>query len=409
MVSWNSRDSAKKRCLSPRERARASSRASRRGAPSVVVGDAPASHVDGEALEAGEHRIDVLDEGGIEIGHARAAPRQHLHQALAREQPQRLAQRRARDAELPAQVALGEPAPRLERAVDDQLAQHARGLLDQERRGNRRQRRNFSGARHRCARAVRPVSICIGIWYTIGQSPVTSRKSDAIDMSRLLLALARLCACASRHAAEAIPTKSVRVVVPFAPGGGTDVVARVLGQKLSVILGQQFVIENKARRRRLDRHRPGREGAGRRLHAPPRAHQPRDQPEHLREAAVRYRARFRADLDGRHHADPGGGAAQRAREQPQGAGGARARATRRRSPTTARRATAPCSTSPPSSSSGRTASTRAHPLQGRRPGGDGAHLRRGAARLRDHAVAAAATCGRDARRRSPSRAASAAR
>jgi len=36
------------------------------------------------------------------------------------------------------------------------------------------------------------------------------------------------------------------LIVPFAPGGFTDVVARILGQKLSVSLGQPFVIENKA-------------------------------------------------------------------------------------------------------------------------------------------------------------------
>ena len=46
--------------------------------------------------------------------------------------------------------------------------------------------------------------------------------------------------------AQAYPNKPIRLIVPFAPGGFTDVVARILGQKLSVSLGQQFVIENKA-------------------------------------------------------------------------------------------------------------------------------------------------------------------
>ena len=41
------------------------------------------------------------------------------------------------------------------------------------------------------------------------------------------------------------PNKPVRLIVPFAPGGFTDVVARILGQKLAATLGQQFVIENK--------------------------------------------------------------------------------------------------------------------------------------------------------------------
>ncbi|MCJ7799986.1 MAG: tripartite tricarboxylate transporter substrate binding protein, partial [Polaromonas sp.] len=46
--------------------------------------------------------------------------------------------------------------------------------------------------------------------------------------------------------AQAYPNRPVKLIVPFAPGGFTDVVARILGQKLSAAMGQQFVIENKA-------------------------------------------------------------------------------------------------------------------------------------------------------------------
>ncbi len=44
---------------------------------------------------------------------------------------------------------------------------------------------------------------------------------------------------------KAWPTKPIKVIVPFAAGGGTDVVARPWCDKLSQIFGQQFVIENK--------------------------------------------------------------------------------------------------------------------------------------------------------------------
>jgi tripartite-type tricarboxylate transporter receptor subunit TctC len=45
-------------------------------------------------------------------------------------------------------------------------------------------------------------------------------------------------------AAESYPTRSVRMIVPFAPGGQTDAVARLVAQKLSERLGKQYYVEN---------------------------------------------------------------------------------------------------------------------------------------------------------------------
>ena len=54
--------------------------------------------------------------------------------------------------------------------------------------------------------------------------------------------------------AQSYPNKSIRVIVGFAPSGGTDIAARILGRKLAEQLGQTIVVDN-------------RPGAGGRLHA----------------------------------------------------------------------------------------------------------------------------------------------
>ena len=63
---------------------------------------------------------------------------------------------------------------------------------------------------------------------------------------RTIVRIVALCAAlfAGAASAQPYPSKIVRVIVPFPAGGPTDVMARIIGQKLSERLGQQFVIGN---------------------------------------------------------------------------------------------------------------------------------------------------------------------
>jgi len=49
-----------------------------------------------------------------------------------------------------------------------------------------------------------------------------------------------------RAAAQDYPTRPITLIVPYPPGGGVDVMGRLVGQRLSAVLGQQVVIENRA-------------------------------------------------------------------------------------------------------------------------------------------------------------------
>lgn len=63
---------------------------------------------------------------------------------------------------------------------------------------------------------------------------------------RSLIAVTLSCASFFALAQQAFPTKPIRLIVGFAPGGGTDIVARAIAPKMSEILGQSVIVENKS-------------------------------------------------------------------------------------------------------------------------------------------------------------------
>jgi tripartite-type tricarboxylate transporter receptor subunit TctC len=64
-------------------------------------------------------------------------------------------------------------------------------------------------------------------------------------LSRAITALVIMLACAGGALAQGWPARPIRMIVPYTPGGYTDLMARLVGQKISEALGQPIIFENK--------------------------------------------------------------------------------------------------------------------------------------------------------------------
>src|SRR5690349_15355484 len=72
------------------------------------------------------------------------------------------------------------------------------------------------------------------------------RGGSMTSLSRRTFVVGGALGLAATHArAQAWPSKPIKIIVTFAPGGPADVMARVVGQHMSTILGQQLFVENR--------------------------------------------------------------------------------------------------------------------------------------------------------------------
>jgi hypothetical protein len=107
----------------------------------------------------------------------------------------------------------------------------------------------------------------------------------ALRVLAFIATLLSLLAATGESSAQTYPTRPVRLVVPFGAGGPTDVIARIVAQKLSEIWGQQVYTENIPRWRQ---HRRGHGGTrtGGRVHDPRGEHGLHGQSQHVCESPL---------------------------------------------------------------------------------------------------------------------------
>src|SRR4030088_1266257 len=71
--------------------------------------------------------------------------------------------------------------------------------------------------------------------------PLGALRRVALAVVALSLPLA-----AAAQSADTYPTRPVKILVPYAPGGATDIIARHISPKLQEVLGQPFIVDNRA-------------------------------------------------------------------------------------------------------------------------------------------------------------------
>ena len=81
--------------------------------------------------------------------------------------------------------------------------------------------------------------------FAAPQNEVGNARGRNNEIPRSFVAASRTLALASPALAQTYPTRSITLIVPFAPGGPADLLGRLIGQKMTEDLGQKLVIDNR--------------------------------------------------------------------------------------------------------------------------------------------------------------------
>jgi tripartite-type tricarboxylate transporter receptor subunit TctC len=99
--------------------------------------------------------------------------------------------------------------------------------------------------RSRSGTATEPFALSVATRHSRRGTAARRSRFERLSTNGFAVALLALCAF-SPALAQTYPSKAVRIVVGFPPGGATDVVARTISQKLSESLGQPVIVDNRA-------------------------------------------------------------------------------------------------------------------------------------------------------------------